>query len=453
MKIFNPATDEVITTLESDTKASVQQKWSQARNFEREWQQTPLAEKKQALKTYMTLVEKNSEVMSRDLSLETGKPQHQALGEIQANQNRIKFFIDNVDAVMEKQIAYTEKGLSEEITFDALGTIANISAWNFPYFVSTNVVMPALLTGNCVLFKPSEFASLSGQHMIRLLHEAGIPKQALHLVLGDGAIGAELLSLDIDGIYFTGSYPTGRKIAQSVATKLCRLQLELGGKDPAYIAEDMKPEVVAPMVGDGCFYNAGQSCCAVERLYVHESIYDAFLSELVKFAKSLKVGDPLSRETYLGPLTRKAQVEVIMNQIKDATSKGAKLLTGGKAVGHNGGWLEPTVLSHVDHSMEIMREESFGPIIGVQSVGSDEKAIEHMNNTRYGLTSSIYTDSEERARKVLNAMRSGSVYWNCCDRVSPHLPWSGRGHSGVGSTLSKIGIQSFLQPKAWHLKN
>jgi len=212
-------------------------------------------------------------------------------------------------------------------------------------------------------------------------------------------------------------------------------------------------KAAAAAVADGAFYNTGQSCCAVERVYVHEKIYDAFVKAFVDEVKTFKVGDPLDEKTYIGAITRKPQLDVLKKQVADAKKKGARLLAGGAPIKGKGNYFAPTVLADVDHTMAVMRDESFGPIIGLMAVADDESAVKLMNDTEYGLTSSVYTPDEKRARKILNRMQSGTVYWNCCDRVSPRLPWSGHKHSGIGLTLSTYGIQTFTRPKAWHLRS
>jgi acyl-CoA reductase-like NAD-dependent aldehyde dehydrogenase len=329
--------------------------------------------------------------------------------------------------------------------------VANISAWNYPYFVGSNVFIPALLAGNAVLYKPSEYASLTGQAIARLLHASGVPADIFALVLGPGQVGATLVRQPVDGVFFTGSYATGAKIAAMTAGRLLRLQLELGGKDPIYVCDDAAMGTAAG-IADGAFYNAGQSCCSVERIYVHQKIFRPFVAAFVAEVKKFRLGDPLDPATYIGPLARPAQIKVLEAQVKDALARGAKLLTGGQAVPGQPGYFAPTVLTNVTHEMAVMRDESFGPIIGIMAVPDDETAITLMNDTEYGLTAGVYSPDRERAQRILQRVRCGSAYWNCCDRVSPALPWSGVGKSGVGVTLSKYGIQAFTHPKAWHLR-
>jgi len=234
---------------------------------------------------------------------------------------------------------------------------------------------------------------------------------------------------------------------------MVKLQLELGGKDPIYVRDDVDVPNAAAALADGAMYNTGQSCCSVERIYVHQTIYEDFVKAFVREVEGFKIGDPAAETTYIGPITRAPQVDVLERQVADAVSKGAKAVVGGARIQQPGNWFSPAVLTDVDHSMELMREESFGPIIGIQKVASDDEAVQLMNDTEYGLTAGVYTNDEQRAKSILAQLRAGSVYWNCCDRVSPRLPWSGVGHSGVGLTLSTYGIEAFTRPKAWHLKS
>ncbi|HZI83383.1 MAG TPA: aldehyde dehydrogenase family protein, partial [Casimicrobiaceae bacterium] len=245
---------------------------------------------------------------------------------------------------------------------------------------------------------------------------------------------------------------TGAKIGAAAGRRMIKAQLELGGKDPVYVCEDVDVKAAAASLADGAFYNTGQSCCSVERIYVDARIHDAFVTAFLAEVKGFKVGDPMNESTYIGPITRRPQLDVLRRQVADAKRKGAKLLAGGSPIRGKGNWFEPTVLVDVDHRMAVMKDESFGPIIGIQKVSTDEEAVALMNDTEYGLTAGVYTADEKRARRILGQVHAGSAYWNCCDRVSPRLPWSGVGHSGIGLTLSTYGIQTFTRPKAWHLR-
>jgi acyl-CoA reductase-like NAD-dependent aldehyde dehydrogenase len=452
-KITSPATGEVIKSLEADLGAAVKEKFKRAQQAQGEWAKVAVNARVDILRKFRTALEKDKEDLARTLTSEVGKPISQSRNEIQGTLSRIDFFLGRTAALLEDEVVLKEGNMEEVITHEPLGVIANISAWNYPYFVGSNVFVPALLTGNAVLYKPSEFSTLTGLAIAERMHSAGVPKDVFVPVIGDGLTGTELLKEPVNGVFFTGSFATGKKIAEAVAGRMIKIQLELGGKDPVYVCEDAPIGNAAEGLADGAFYNTGQSCCSVERIYVHAKIYDAFVEHFMKTVGGFVVGDPLEDKTYIGPLTRQPQISALEAQVKDALAKGAKLLCGGKAMrDRKGYYFEPTVLTDVNHKMEVMREESFGPIIGIQKVQDDDEALKLMNDTTYGLTAGIYTLNRDRARKILAQVNAGSVYWNCCDRVSPRLPWSGRGHSGIGSTLSVYGIQTFLQPKAWHLR-
>jgi acyl-CoA reductase-like NAD-dependent aldehyde dehydrogenase len=453
MQVINPATEEVVTTLAEDSEATIQKKYQRVKEGQKGWCQIPLQERLEAMQRFQKSLEQHQEALAKVLTQEMGKPLSQSKGEIQGARSRIQFFLDHSEKWLSTETVVNESGLQEKIVFEPLGVIGNISAWNYPYLVGMNVFIPALIAGNVVLYKPSEFSTLTGLKIEELLHASGVPKNAFQTIIGGKNAGEEMLNLPLDGYFFTGSYSTGKYIYEKVAPKMVPCQLELGGKDPLYVTEDIQDlKKVAQAAVEGAFYNNGQSCCAVERVYVHEKVYDRFLDFFVQEVKKLQWGDPMEAEVFLGPLTRKEQINVLNSQVEDAVSKGAQLLTGGKPSRSKGYFFEPTVLSQVNHQMLLMTEESFGPIIGIQKVKDDAEAIRWMQDTSYGLTAAVYSDSRERAEKILSQIDAGTAYWNCCDRVSPHLPWSGRKHSGFGSTLSYLGIRAFVKPKGYHLR-
>jgi acyl-CoA reductase-like NAD-dependent aldehyde dehydrogenase len=454
VKIVNPATGALINDLPEDGAFAVHKKYERARAAQPAWAALPLAKRIAAIRSFRDRLGAQHEMLAATLTEEVGKPIRQSRNELHGLTKRLDFFIAEAARVLrdEKVYADAEQKLEERISHEPLGVIANISAWNYPYFVGSNVFVPALLAGNAVLYKPSEFATLSGRHIAATLHEAGVPADAFIAVIGSKVTGAALLRQPIDGLFFTGSYATGAKLSAAAGRKMIKVQLELGGKDPVYVCEDADVKMAAASIADGAFYNTGQSCCAVERIYVHEKIHDAFVATFVATVKGYKIGDPTDEATYIGPITRRPQLDVLRRQVADAKRKGARLLVGGNVVKRNGNWFAPTVFVGVDHRMALMREESFGPIIGIQKVKGDAEAVDLMNDTDYGLTAGVYTPDAKRAKRVLDRVRSGSAYWNCCDRVSPRLPWSGVGHSGIGLTLSTYGIQAFTRPKAWHLR-
>lgn len=453
LKVHNPATGQVAATLPADDAKSVRAKYERARAAQPGWAKVRLKQRLAAMQRFRELVATEAELLARVLTTEVGKPISQSRNELKGVLPRLDFFLEQTAHTLRTRKVHADDSTEERISHEPLGVVANISAWNYPWFVGSNVFVPALLAGNTVLYKPSEFASLTGAEITRLLYTAGIPQDAFIPVIGGARAGEALLEQPVDGVFFTGSVATGKRISESVAGRMIKLQLELGGKDPIYVCEDVDIAKAAASIADGAFYNTGQSCCSVERVYVQQGAFDAFVDAFLGEVRKFRRGDPAEDATYIGPLTRGAQLKVLEAQVKDAIRKGAKVLVGGRRVKGKGHWFEPTVLVNVDHSMAVMREESFGPIIGIMAAKDDADAVRLMNDTRYGLTAGIYTRDRHRAEKVLAQVRSGSVYWNCCDRVSPRLPWSGVGDSGVGLTLSTYGIEAFTRPKAWHLRN
>ena len=451
--VHNPANGEQIAELAADDAASVAGKAARAHAAQASWAALPLFERKACISRFQDGVVRDRESLAVTMTRETGKPIKMSRNELDGLLGRLDFFVAMVEPVTAVETVYDAPGMNERIEHLPLGVVGNISAWNYPWFVGCNVIVPALLTGNAVLYKPSEFATLTGLEIARLLHEAGVPPDVFVPLVGAGAVGAALLEQKLDGLFFTGSHATGTRIAQTVGSRFMKLQLELGGKDPTYVCDDADAGTAAASLADGAMYNTGQSCCSVERIYVHEKIHDAFLAAFMDTVKGFKIGDPMREDTYIGPLTRAAQLDVLDSHVADAKAKGARLLTGGQRLHRPGNWYAPTVFGDVNHTMELMREESFGPIIGIQKVAGDDEAVRLMNDTRYGLTAGVYTPKRDRAQAVLSRANAGSLYWNCCDRISPRLPWSGFGDSGVGLTLSTYGIQTFTRPRAWHLKS
>jgi acyl-CoA reductase-like NAD-dependent aldehyde dehydrogenase len=454
LKILNPATNALVAKVPTDTVASVRKKYQHARAAQSAWAQVRSSERIDAMTGFREQLRARRDELAEILTSEVGKPITQSKNELNGVLGRIDFFVNHAAKVLKDDIVFADRGekLEEKITWEPLGVIANISAWNYPYFVGANVFVPALLTGNAVLYKPSEFATLTGLEIAKMLHASGVPPDAFVPLIGGGDVGAMTLAQPVDGVFFTGSYATGTKVAAAAGKRMIKVQLELGGKDPVYVCDDVDVKAAAASIADGAFYNAGQSCCAVERIYVHERIHADFVAAFADTVRGFKLGDPRDATTYIGPLTRKAQLAVLRHQVADAKWKGATLLAGGKPLPRKGHYFAPTVFTDVNHEMELMREESFGPIVGIQQVQDDAEATGLMNDTCYGLTAGVYTRDRGRAEKILAQIKSGSVYWNCCDRVSPRLPWSGLKHSGIGLTLSTYGIQTFMRPKAWHLR-
>jgi acyl-CoA reductase-like NAD-dependent aldehyde dehydrogenase len=455
MQVMNPATGELLRELDPAAPAEVAAAAGRARAAQPVWAATPLAHRRDVVRRFRALAVERAEDLARTLTLEVGKPIRQARSELAGLLPRIDFFLEEVERALADRVVLADAAerLEERVRQEPLGVVANVSAWNYPWYVGANVFLPALLTGNAVLYKPSEYATLTGLAIGGLLHEAGVPEDVFQVLVGDGAVGAALVAQPVDAVCFTGSHATGVRVATAVAARLVRLQLELGGKDPAYVCDDADAAATAAAVADGAFYNTGQSCCAVERVYVHERLYAPFLAAFVEAVRGFTVGDPLDAETYIGPLARReAALALLDAQVADAVGAGARLLLGGARLPRPGFYFAPTVLADAGDGTRVMREESFGPIIGIAPVASDAEAVARMNATEFGLTAAVYTADRTRAEALLARLDTGTAYWNCCDRVSPRLPWTGRGASGLGVTLAREGVAAFLRPKAYHLR-
>jgi acyl-CoA reductase-like NAD-dependent aldehyde dehydrogenase len=454
VNIVNPATNEVLKVVSPDQKDSILNKYKKAKASQIAWSQKKLDDRIECIQKFSELLDKNKDELARDLSLEVGKPLQEALNEVNGARNRIKFFVGESKRWLVETQVNVDGNTKEVLSFDALGVIANISAWNYPFLVGVNVFIPALIAGNAVLYKPSEFATLTGLNIARLLHEAGIPTDVFAVIVGDYQAGEVVLDLPLNGYFFTGSFKTGKYIAERVASKLVPVGLELGGKDPLYVTDELADiKQVASAVAEGCFYNNGQSCCAVERVYVHENVYGEFMGHFLAEVKSFKVGNPLEKGINQGAITRSVHIPLLEEQINDAKSKGATLLFGGKKIERAGNFFSPTILTEVNHSMKVMTEETFGPVIGVMKVKNDDEAIALMNDCEYGLTASVYSKNIDRAKKIVSQIDAGTSYVNCCDRVSPYLPWAGRKHSGMGATLSYLGVLAFAKPRGQHIRS
>jgi gamma-glutamyl phosphate reductase len=453
MKIYNPATEEIITTIQEDNETSLSLKFERLKKSTNQWSAVPIQKRAEILEKFVSLLKENIEELASILTSEMGKPLQQSRNEINGAGAKASWLAQHATQYLSDEIMSVSDSMTEKIVYEPLGIICNISAWNYPYNVGVNIFVPALLAGNAVMYKPSEYATLTGLQIGKFLVEAGVPEDVFQVAIGAGEVGRTLLDMPFNGYYFTGSYQTGQKIYEHVAKKMVPCVLELGGKDPVYVADDVVDVAgAAAGIADGVFYNNGQSCCSVERIYVQSAIYDEFVRAFVEEVQSWKMGSPTEDGVYITVLSRRAQLDLLASQVSDAVAKGAKILLGGKRIDRKGNYFEPTVLVNVTNEMAVMQEESFGPIIGIMRVEHDAEAVRLMNDTNYGLTAGVYSADQNRAEVILAQIDAGSGYWNCCDRVSAALPWSGRGHSGFGSTLSQVGLRAFTKPKAFHLR-
>jgi acyl-CoA reductase-like NAD-dependent aldehyde dehydrogenase len=346
-------------------------------------------------------------------------------------------------------------GFERRIVREPLGVVLDLPAWNYPLLTAVNCVIPAVLAGNAIVLKHSPRSPLCGDHFAKAFADSGAPAGLVQALSCTHAMSEKMVGdARVDHVVFTGSIFGGHRMMEASAKRFLHPCLELGGNDPAYVAADCDLEKTAENVVDGAMYNAGQSCCAVERVYVHAAVYEAFLDRLEPIARAYVLGDPMAEGTTMGPIAQPGHVAELEALVSDATGKGARVVAGGKraSAGGRGRFFEPTVLAGGSQSMRLFREESFGPILPVMKVASDEEALAMMNDSSLGLTASVWTKDRERAARLARSLEAGTVFMNRCDYLDPALPWSGWKDSGRGVSLSALGFEGLTRAKAIHFR-
>ena len=347
-------------------------------------------------------------------------------------------------------------GFRRVIRREPLGVVLVIAPWNYPYLTAVNTIVPALMAGNVVLLKAASQTILTGDRFQMAMDRAGVPKGVFqHIALDHRGAERIIAGRLADHVAFTGSVEGGRAIERAAAGTFTSVGLELGGKDPAYVRADANLDFAIENTVDGAFFNSGQSCCGIERIYVHERVYDRFVDGFVALARQYILDDPLDEKTTLGPMAQTRFAEAVRQQTAEAVAKGASALIdpkGYKRAEAGTPWLEPQVLTGVDHTMSVMTEESFGPVVGIMKVRDDDEAISLMNNSRYGLTASVWTQDLDAAERIGAQIATGTVYANRCDYLDPGLAWTGVKDTGRGASLSRIGYETLTRPKSFHLR-
>ncbi|HEY2733876.1 MAG TPA: aldehyde dehydrogenase family protein [Polyangiales bacterium] len=397
----------------------------------------------------------SADEIARDITAMMGKPFAQARNEVDGMAVRARYMAAIAEESLADVVPRHEPGFERRILKCPLGVVLDLPAWNYPLLTAVNVVIPAVLAGNAVVVKHSPRTPLSGGHFARAFELAGAPPGLVQALSCDHATSERMVADPrVDHVVYTGSVFGGHRIVAAAAARFVDVGLELGGNDPAYVAPDCDFERTVENVVDGAIYNAGQSCCAVERVYVHESVYDKFVAACEPLVRAYVMGDPEDAKTSLGPIAQPNHPGELDEMTRDATGKGAKLVFGGKRAKANGKgrFFEATLLADCNHEMALFQRESFGPIVAVMKVESDEEALAKMNDSSLGLTASIWTSDRNRADKLARALDYGTVYMNRCDALDPALPWTGVKDSGRGSSLSKLGFDALTRPKALHYR-
>jgi len=452
LKVVNPFNQKVYVELPYDTNDRVREKIHTARRAFDQWRRLPLGERIGVVREGLNYFRTHMQAMAEEISCQMGKPLVQSRGEFGGFFGRADYMLDIAPKALAPDVLPPKKGFYRRIEHEPLGIVLDIAAWNYPLLIAVNVVVPALLAGNAVLIKHSTKTPLCGGHFENAFSNA-VPGLVQNLVLTHDQTLAIFKEGLVDHTVFTGSVSGGKEIHRAVTEHFIDVDLELGGKDAAYVAEDADLAFTVPNVIDGACYNAGQSCCAVERVYVHRSCYDAFIERAEAAMTEYRLGDPLDENTTMGPLASRAALDLLDRQVADAVARGARLILGGRRMAStDGNFYPPTLLVDVPNDAEVMQAESFGPILPVLAVGSDQEAVERMNDSRFGLTASVWTGSQEKAEWFGWRLRVGTVYQNRCDYLDPALPWTGVGDSGKGSSLSTYGYYHLTRRKSFHFR-
>jgi acyl-CoA reductase-like NAD-dependent aldehyde dehydrogenase len=423
---------------------------------QRSWKHVPLKERIALVgKAVDAFVAKKDE-LAQEISWQMGRPVSQSPGEIRGFEERARYMISIAEEALKDVDPGPKPGFTRFIRREPLGVVLVIAPWNYPYLTAVNSVVPALLAGNAVILRHSHQTPLCAERMDEAFRAAGLPAgvfQYLHTTDDDTS---RLVSTPgIDYVAFTGSVRVGHLVQQAASHRFMHLGLELGGKDPAYVRADAKLDHAIENLVDGAFFNSGQSCCGIERIYVHHDLYDRFVDGFVALTKQYKLGNPLDKDVNLGPLVRRSAAELVRSHISEAVNGGARALVDAKAFSADAPgtpYLAPQVLVDVNHSMRVMRDESFGPVVGIAKVTNDDEAILMMNDSPYGLTAAIWTQDEAAALRIGDRLDTGTVFMNRCDYLDPALAWTGVKDSGRGASLSRVGYEVLTRPKSYHLR-
>lgn len=422
------------------------------------WRESPVAERAILCQKALEYFDLNRAEIGREITLQMGRPIQYAPGEVSGLIERGRCMIEIAPSQLEDIAIEKKSGFTRFIRRDPVGAVLVLAPWNYPYLTAINTIIPALMAGNSVVLKHSGQTPLCARRFVEAFKYAGLPEgvfQSLHLNHSQSA--ALIKQPQINYVAFTGSVPGGAAIEAAASGRFIGVGLELGGKDPAYVRADADLEFAVENLVDGAFFNSGQSCCGIERIYVEKSLYSKFVDAYVSLTEKYVLGNPLDSATTLGPVVSASAAKQVEAQVLSASQKGARLCieeSSFKSANEGLGdcYLMPQVLVNVDHNMEFMREETFGPVVGIMSVDGDEEALQLMNDSPYGLTASLWTNDEDAAIQLGNRIETGTVFQNRCDYLDPALVWTGVKNTGRGATLSQLGYQALTQPKSFHLR-
>ncbi len=421
------------------------------------WKTLDIAERARICNSMLDEFLKLKLQIAEEITWQMGRPNRYTLGEVNGFIDRARFMISIAKEKLATISIPEQNGSNRYIQREPLGVVFSITPWNYPYLTAVNTIIPAIMAGNVVVMKPSAQTPLTAERIHQAFLAAGLPEGVFqYLFLTHQHTDQVIAQASVDHVAFTGSVAGGHSIQKNAKKRFTSVGLELGGKDPAYVRSDADLQHAIANLVDGAYFNSGQSCCGVERIYVHQSVYDEFVEGFIDQVKQHRLGDPLDPEMTLGPMVSKKNADFIRSQIADAVQQGAEKQISNKQFEMDAGYtsyLAPQVLLNVNHSMRIMKEESFGPVVGIMKVSSDEQAIELMNDSEFGLSASIWTQDEIAASNIGQMLETGTVFMNRCDYLDPALAWVGVKNSGQGCTLSEIGYEQLTRPKSFNLKH
>lgn len=453
LRVTNPFDASVVAEVPYDAADQIESKICRAAATQARWRDAPLEIRQARVRAALERFRKAGEQVARDVSLQMGKPLAQSHGELRTFFDRAERALEEAPSALAPDVVEETNEFSKQIRHEPLGLVFNLAAWNYPLLIPVNVIVPALLAGNAVLLKHSAKTPLTGQALAAAFDDEEFPGLVTDLTLRRSDVATVIADPRVQFAAFTGSVEGGRSIHQAAAERLLDVGLELGGNDAAYVAADADLDYSVANIVDGACYNAGQSCCAIERIYVHRDRYDEFLERALPLVVAYQLGDPMSEETTMGPLASAQAPAQLQEQVDEATSKGARLLGGARLPDRAGDYFyAPVLLADVPQDCLVMQEESFGPLVPVAPVNDDQEAVAKMNDSRFGLTASIWTADDERAEAMARQVAAGTIFQNRADYVDPALPWTGWHESGFGSTLSRYGFHQVTRRKAIHFR-
>ena len=454
IQCISPVDGRVYAERPALTLAEAEAAVARARSAQHGWAERPLEERIALVKAGVEALNGMKDRVVEELAWQMGRPTRYG-GEFGGMNERTTYMAGIAADALAPMVVENSNLFERRIEREPFGVVFIVAPWNYPYMTAINTLVPALIAGNTVILKHATQTLLVGERLAEAFHAAGVPEDVFQNVVLDHSVTEDLIGQRAFGfVNFTGSVGGGQAMERAAAGTFTPLGLELGGKDPGYVMEDADLDAAVDSLMDGAMFNAGQCCCGIERIYVHESLYDAFVEKAVAWVKTLKLGNPFDQSTTLGPMANKRFADTVRSQIADAVTDGATALIDPKLFPEDdgGAYLAPQILVNVNHEMRVMREESFGPVVGIMPVKDDAHAIAMMNDCDYGLTASLWTADSDRAARIGRQIETGTVFQNRCDYLDPALCWTGCKDTGRGAGLSVLGYQSVTRPKSYHLK-